>query len=158
EWLDQWHPEPAWFEVVHRTRYSNGIIGLVETLLDFDLDVADHALDDTFRLHKRRQRRVDMIVFASPRWNFNARGFNPGGNHGSLLRASTRSVLLVAGGKETGIPRGLRVAEPYDSLSFVPTILTLVGRPEADLPGPIIRELMQVEPPLAPPSPTNDPR
>jgi len=51
-------------------------------------------------------------------------------------------VLLFAGGKDTGIPRGLRVATPYDSLSLVPTILALIGRPERDLPGPLIQELL----------------
>ena len=69
------------------------------------------------------------------------RGFNPGGNHGSFFAVSTHSVLLFAGGKDTGIPAGLRVETPYDSLSFVPTILSLMGRPEADLPGPVIQEL-----------------
>ena len=33
-WLNQWHDERAWLEAVHRTRYSNGIIGLTEELLD----------------------------------------------------------------------------------------------------------------------------
>ena len=84
-----------------------------------------------------------MLVFANDHWNFNVRGFNPGGNHGSFLRISTHSVLLAAGGDDTRIPRGLRVATPYDSLSFVPTILTLIGKPEASLPGPVIRELLE---------------
>ncbi|MGH9648785.1 MAG: hypothetical protein ACRD4E_18440, partial [Bryobacteraceae bacterium] len=63
--------------------------------------------------------------------------------HGSFFRISTHSVLLFAGGKDTRIPAGLRVETPYDSLSFVPTILSLMGRPEADLPGPVIRELVE---------------
>ena len=33
-WLNQWHDERSWLEAVHRTRYSNGIIGLTEELLD----------------------------------------------------------------------------------------------------------------------------
>ena len=81
-------------------------------------------------------------MLANDHWNFNVRGFNPGGNHGSFFRISTHSVLLFAGGKDTGIPAGLRIETPYDSLSFVPTILTLMGRPEPDLPGPVIRELV----------------
>ena len=67
----------------------------------------------------------------------------PGGNHGAFFRESTHSVLLFAGGKDTGIPAGLRVATPYDSLSFVPTILSLMDRAEPDLPGPVIRELVE---------------
>ncbi len=124
-WLNQWHDEREWFRAVHRTRYSNGIIGLAEQLLD-----------------TAPSRRTDLLVFARDHWNFNVRGFNPGGNHGSFLRASTHSVLLAAGGDDTGIPRGLRIAEPYDSLSFVPTILALMGRPEPELPGPVITELL----------------
>jgi hypothetical protein len=56
------------------------------------------------------------------------RGFNPGGNHGSFLRASIHSAWMLAGGDHTGIPRGLVVEGPYDSLSFVPTVLALTGK------------------------------
>jgi hypothetical protein len=82
-----------------------------------------------------------MLVVADDHWNFNVRGFNPGGNHGSFLRDSTHSVLMFAGGEETAIPAGTHVAEPYDSLSFLPTVLDLMNRPEPDLPGPVIKEL-----------------
>jgi hypothetical protein len=139
-WLNQWHDERTWLNAVHRTRYSNGIIGLTEELLYDSVPSTD--LMTLYRDRKRDLRRTDLLVFAKDHWNFNVRGFNPGGNHGSFLRDSTHSLLLVAGGKDTGIPHGLRVATPYDSLSFVPTILTLMGRPEPDLPGPVIRELV----------------
>ncbi len=135
EWLSGWHTEREWLENVHRTKYSNGIIGLTEEMLA--APAADPYLE-----RKRRLLRADFLVLARDHWNFNVRGFNPGGNHGSFLRVSTNSVLLIAGGNRTGIPRGLRVDTPYDSLSFVPTILTLLGRPEPDLPGPVIREVV----------------
>jgi hypothetical protein len=138
-WLNQWHDERAWLEAVHRTRYSNGIIGLAEELLDPPSAVPL----DPYQERKRNLRRTDLLVLANDHWNFNVRSFNPGGNHGSFFRDSTHSVLLFAGGKETGIPAGLRVETPYDSLSFVPTILSLMGRPEADLPGLVIRELVE---------------
>lgn len=54
-------------------------------------------------------------------------GFSPGGNHGSFFGISSRSLLMLAGGAETGIPRNQRIVEPYDSLSFAPTILDLMG-------------------------------
>jgi len=38
-------------------------------------------------------------------WNFDVRGFNPGGNHGSFFRISTHSTLMFAGGERTGTPR-----------------------------------------------------
>jgi hypothetical protein len=42
---------------------------------------------------------------------------------------------MFAGGKDTGIPRGLHVKTPYDSLSLVPTILTLMGNARFHAPG-----------------------
>ena len=77
------------------------------------------------------------MIFANDHWNFNVRNFNPGGNHGSFLRASTHAILLFAGGADTGIPHHQEVQEPYDSLSFVPTILDLMGMhaDAAKLPG-----------------------
>jgi len=138
-WLSQWHSERDWLNAVHRTRYSNGIISLTEELLEPPSDPVN--VLDRYRARKRVLRRTDLLVLANDHWNFNVRGFNPGGNHGSFFRESTHSVLLMAGGKDTGIPAGLRVETPYDSLSFMPTILSLMGRAEPDLPGPMITEL-----------------
>jgi len=134
QWLGEWHDERAWLNAVHRSKYSNGIIGLTEQLLDSPQTPPD-------KLARQRRLRTDLLAFASDHWNFNVRGFNPGGNHGSLLRASTHSVLLIAGGKDTGLPKGLRIETPYDSLSLVPTILSLMGKAEPALPGPVIEEL-----------------
>jgi len=79
-----------------------------------------------------------MLVLANSGWNFNVRSFNPGGNHGSFFRISTHSVLMFAG---AGIPAGLRIERPYDSLTFIPTVLQLMGRPVAGYPGSPIAEL-----------------
>ena len=140
EWLSQWHDERDWLRAVHRTKYSNGVIGIVEEMLPEPVPV-ERELEPLF-VRERQLRRPDLIAFANDHWNFNVRGFNPGGNHGSFLRVSTHSVLMFAGGSETGLPRGIRVAEPYDSLSLVPTILKLMGRPEPSLPGPVIQEVV----------------
>ena len=94
------------------------------------------------------------------------RGFNPGGNHGSFFRVSTHSTLLLAGGDRTRIPRALVIREPYDSLSFVPTILALTNqlpRPaqiapakfaerRQFYPGRIINELFEAKVPAVRPS------
>jgi hypothetical protein len=34
---------------------------------------------------------------------------------------------MLSGGDKTGIPRSAVIDEPYDSLSFVPTVLALTG-------------------------------
>ena len=82
-------------------------------------------------------------MLARDHWNFDVRGFNPGGNHGSFFRNSTHSTLMLAGGDETTIPRGLSVEEPYDSLSFMPTMLALTGQLGTDgapTPLPVLWE------------------
>ena len=139
-WLGAWHTELEWFHAVHKTRYSNGILALHE---QFVRDPLPQDLISRFNARRRRLAEPDLIIFANDHWNFNVRGFNPGGNHGSLLRISTHSVLMLAGGDDTGIPRGLVVDEPYDSLSFVPTILNLMDlkQDSRQLPGRIIHEL-----------------
>ncbi|MFM2123882.1 MAG: Type phosphodiesterase / nucleotide pyrophosphatase [Acidobacteriota bacterium] len=134
-WLSDWHTPQEWLSATHRTRYSNAILGLAEQL-------EQRPGATPYQSRKRQLRRTDLLVLVNDHWNFNVRGFNPGGNHGSFFRDSTHSVLLFAGGAETGIPRGAHVTEPYDSLSFVPTILQLLNRPEPDLPGPVIKELL----------------
>ncbi len=140
-WLDQWHADVEWLHALHKTQYSNGLIGLHEQFTQFvapgmDVDAPNLSADEReLREFHRRQRRLcesDLMLFANNHWNFDVRGFNPGGNHGSLFRISTHSTLMFAGGDNTGIPRGLAVTEPYDSLSVVPTVLALTGRLESD--------------------------
>ncbi len=140
-WLDQWHDEIEWLHALHKTQYSNGLIGLHEQFTFFtgpgtDVNAAELTADEkllrSFHLRQRRLVECDLMLFASDHWNFDVRGFNPGGNHGSLFRISTHSTLLFAGGSRTGIPRGLAVTEPYDSLSVVPTIFALTGNLERD--------------------------
>jgi len=147
-WLNEWHTETEWLAAAHRCTYANAVIGLHEQFRRFvyaDSPAAGNrqeALRRSFELRRRRMAEADMLVFASDHWNFNVRGFNPGGNHGSLLRVSTHSVLFLTG---AGIPQGLQIDKPYDSLSFVPTLLRLIGREPATkgykFPGPVIEEL-----------------
>jgi hypothetical protein len=144
-WLCAWHTELEWLRAAHKTRYSDGILALHEQFLR---DPQPQELIARFNARRRRLAEPDFIIFANDHWNFNVRGFNPGGNHGSLLRISTHSVLMLAGGDETAIPRQLVITEPYDSLSFVPTILNLLGfHQEANqLPRRTIRELQPQQP------------
>ena len=140
-WLNGWHSDLEWLHAVHKTQYSNGLIGLHEQFTQFpapatDVSAAGLAEDERLlRRFRRRQRQLvetDLLIMANNHWNFDVRGFNPGGNHGSFFRISTHSTLMFAGGDGTGIPRGLAVAEPYDSLSVVPTILALNGNLQND--------------------------
>jgi len=135
DWLSRWHPEMDWFRAIHKTMYSNAVIGLNEQLDRhpvFDETEPTHTADEElirrFRGRQRRLTESDMLILANNHWNFDIRGFNPGGNHGSFFRVSTNATLMMAGGAKTGIPRGLGITEPYDSLSMMPTILRLMGR------------------------------
>ena len=104
------------------------------------VDERDWPVLRRFAMRCRRVVEPDMLVLAADHWNLDVRGFNPGGNHGSFFRISTHSVFMAAGG---GVPAGVRVESPYDSLSFVPTVLALMDRlPENHYPGPVIRELL----------------
>jgi hypothetical protein len=140
-WLNDWHTDVEWLHAAHKTQYSNGLIGLHEQFTQFSAPGTDVAADGLsadeklLRRFRRRQRQLvetDMLILANNHWNFDVRGFNPGGNHGSFFRISTHATLMFAGGDNTGIPRGLAVSEPYDSLSVVPTILALTGNLQSD--------------------------
>ncbi len=135
EWFNTWHSELDWLHATEQTAYSNGIIALHEQFLRSPL--SDSNLLARFARRRRHLAEPDFLIFANDHWNFNVRNFNPGGNHGSFLKASTHSILLFAGGSDTGIPQHFEIQVPYDSLSFVPTILELMGRhAEAEkLPG-----------------------
>jgi hypothetical protein len=135
-WLSQWHTDLEWFHALHRTKYSNALIGLYEELARHPnprLDLNEPDISSVEKLNRRfikRQRdlaEADLLIVANNHWNFDVRGFNPGGNHGSFLRVSTHSTFMLAGGENTRLPRGMIVDEPYDSLSFLPTMLALTG-------------------------------
>lgn len=162
-WLDAWHPEIEWLRATHKTIYSAAVVNLREQFAEHSIhgfENETHPTDDENLLHRfrARQRRLtetDLLISANDHWNFDVRGFNFGGNHGSLFRVSTNSTLMLAGGRQTAIPRGLKIEEPYDNLSFAPTVFRLMGKtnennyPNAELfqvgfrrfPGRIISEI-----------------
>jgi hypothetical protein len=138
-WLKEWHTEIDWRRATHKTAYSDAVIGLNEQIDRHALPIADdntlspdEKLIERFRERQRHLTEADMLILANNHWNFDVRGFNPGGNHGSFFRVSTNATFMLAGGANTGIPRGLTVEEPYDSLSFTPTILRLMGKIDDD--------------------------
>jgi len=164
-WLNQWHTDVEWLEALHRTHYSNGLIGLHEELArhpydklssdDPDLSPQQRSMRDLAR-RQRELVEADMLIVANDHWNFDVRGFNPGGNHGSFFRISTHSTFMIAGGQKTSIPRAFVIDQPYDSLSFVPTLLALTGNLRDDnepvptlrvkgfsrFPGRVVEELL----------------
>ncbi len=164
-WLNQWHTDVEWLAALHQTRYSNGFIGLHEELARHPnerLSTNDATLSDdakVMRNYARRKRELveaDMLIVAHDHWNFDVRGFNPGGNHGSFFRMSTHSVFMIAGGANTRIPQAFTIDTPYDSLSFMPTLLALTGDLRDDnspvpklwdkgfrhFPGRVVKELL----------------
>jgi hypothetical protein len=169
KWLGEWHTDLEWLRAVHRTQYSNGIIGLHEELARHPIESTspdEPGISEDQRLLRRfnkRQRVIveaDLLIVANNHWNFDVRGFNPGGNHGSFFRISTHSVFMIAGGEKTGLPKVSQIEEPYDSLSFVPTLLALTGNLRDDrkpvpvlwekgfrrFPGRVVKELLPVRP------------
>ena len=168
-WLSEWHTDIEWLHAVHRGQYSNGIIGLHEELARHPIESTspdEPGLSEDQRLMRsfnKRQREIveaDLLIVANNHWNFDVRGFNPGGNHGSFFRISTHSVFMIAGGDKTGLPQASQIEEPYDSLSFVPTLLALTGNLRDDMkpvpvlwekgfrrfPGRVVKELLPVRP------------
>ncbi|MEW5976073.1 MAG: alkaline phosphatase family protein [Acidobacteriota bacterium] len=156
-WLEGWHTDQQWLEALFGTKYSNALISLHEYFtyrspegLNWEEEGEDAALVRRFYWRKRQASQPDLIVFANNHWNFNVRGFNPGGNHGSFFQLSTHATLMLAGGARTGIPRGLVVDTPYDSLSVVPTLVRLMGMSSEKrfrgLPGPPIAEVIAGHP------------
>lgn len=127
-WLSASHTEREWLEAIHLCKYSTGVIGITEELSPVAPNVPGPPGIDPILLRYERRRRelvqADFHVFAADHWNFNVRFPNPGGNHGSFFRLSTHSVWAMAG---AGIPTQV-IDEPYDSLNFASTILSLLGR------------------------------
>ncbi len=169
-WLGKWHTDLEWLRALHRTQYSNGLIGLYEEIAQHPnekLSQDEPGISEDERLIRRfikRQRTLietDLLLVANDHWNFDVRGFNPGGNHGSFFRIATHSTFMIAGGEKTQLAHGAVIEEPYDSLSFVPTILALTGNLRDDsspvpvlwdkgfrrFPGRIIKELFAEAPP-----------
>jgi hypothetical protein len=162
-WLNAWHTEYDWLRAMHKATYSTAIIGLNEQMdrhplfNDDDTTISDdQRLIRRFRQRQRHLAEADLLILANNHWNFDVRGFNPGGNHGSFFRVSTNSTFMIAGGNATGIPKGYTVEEPYDGLSFTPTILALMGKIDANndpvpelyekgfrhFPGRVVKELL----------------
>jgi len=161
-WLSDWHSESEWLRAIHETKYSNALIGLHEHLAlhrvprsEASRRAKEDWLLERFRLRQRRLTESDLLVLANDHWNFNVRDFNPGGNHAALFRISTRSTLMFAGGARTGVPRASLIEQPYDSLSFAPTVFALLGHLEdgqlnshlrergfQPFPGRVIKEVL----------------
>ncbi|MEP6920311.1 MAG: alkaline phosphatase family protein [bacterium] len=140
-WLNRWHTDQEWLEALYRTQYSNGLVGLSEelgrhALPRLSLDEVGISVDEQLarRLLNRQRKLIetDLLLVANNHWNFDVRGFNPGGNHGSFFRISTHSTFMVAGGDKTPLSQGAVIEEPYDSLSFAPTMLALTGNLQDD--------------------------
>lgn len=137
-WLAGWHTENEWMRAIHKTVYSNAVIGITEELSPVADNVpGPRGISPVLLRFERRRRQLvqaDFHVFASDHWNFNVRFPNPGGNHGAFFRISTHSVWMLAGG---GVPV-TRITEPYDSLNFANTLLAMMGR-TPPMPDKVVR-------------------
>lgn len=129
DWLSAPHTEREWMDAIHKTNYSNGVISITEFFSPVGRNVPGPPGISPISLRYERRRRElvqpDFEIFATDHWNFNVRDFNPGGNHGAFFRISTHSVWMMEG---RGVPVHRVVEEPYDTLNFASTILSLAGR------------------------------
>lgn len=136
-WLSDWHTEREWLNAIHLCEYSDGVIGVTEELSPVEDNVPGAPGTNSVLLeYERRSRELvqaDFHVFAANHWNFNTRNFNPGGNHGAFFRISTHSVWMLAG---AGVPKE-HIEEPYDSLNFASTVLSLTGK-TAPMPDRVV--------------------
>jgi hypothetical protein len=149
-WLESWHTEAEWLRATHRGLYSHAVVAIHEQFSSHEPAppvasggeaLSDEQLIRRLRLRQRRVVEPDLNVLAGNHWNFDVRGFNPGGNHGSFFRVSAHATLMFAGGDRTGIPRGLNVEDPYDTLSFIPTVMALTGQGDREgRPSQTLRE------------------
>lgn len=106
-------------------------------------------------LYTKRNTRMPSSLFTSLRDELPEHATGDAGLLDRFKKRRRRSVLMLAGGAETGIPHDQRIVEPYDRLSFAPTILDLMGSQAkaSELPGRVIEEV------IAPrvPQPTHQP-
>jgi len=118
-WLGEWHSERGWLDATHKTHIRNGIIGLHEAnVARIARPMSDLSVTMIIPAPLRGTAAGNVQGTAgdgNDHWNFNAAGFNPGGNHGSFLRIST--IRFHAGW--SGCAEGLAIERAYDSLSFV---------------------------------------
>ena len=146
EWLGQWRSQREWMRAAPRCAYSTAVIGLLAEMAQ-PAAPPDVQPWSEFQWNERRSTAADLLLLASNHWNFNVRGFNPGGNHGSFFPVSSHATLLFAGGSRTGIPRGLKITEPYDGLSFAPTVKRMLDvgswMLDGSRSGPVIEELFK---------------
>ena len=129
KWLSEWHSEVDWFQATYACRYTNGVVGITEELLPMTDAMPKREsmspLLQQLELRRRELVQADFHIFASDHWNFNARNFNPGGNHGGFLRQSTHSVWMMTG---AGLASGIHYADPADSLNFGSTVMQYAGK------------------------------
>lgn len=87
-WLSQWHSEDEWMRATYTCRYTNAVVGITEELYPMKDALPKRPsmtpLLGQLELRRRELVQADFHIFASDHWNFNARNFNPGGNHGGF--------------------------------------------------------------------------
>lgn len=134
QFLENFHTEAEWRQALASTRYALSVTGLYALLErpdryyeTFKTQSEDDRLVERFYNRSRNHTEPDLHILASDGWNFDVKGFNPGGNHGSLFQKSLRSTLMFWGGDHINIARGKAVDEPYDTLSFLPTLFEAAG-------------------------------
>lgn len=137
-WLGTFHTATEWFAATHATQCGLAVAGLPEVLAAHDVTAVERRMATAaserdrmllkFELRRRRAVATDLFVHAAPYWNFDAKDFNPGGNHGGFRRESMHGTLMMIGGRQTSIRNVPTVVyAPYDGLDYGPTLFEAAG-------------------------------
>ena len=125
EWLKAWHSEREWFQAVHATRYSNGIIDVVEALVPGPSKTTTEL--DEYKDRKRGLRQVDMIVFARQSLEFQCAGLQSRRESRGILPAFHACRDVVCRGRRDGCTEGSARGEAIRQLEPGPDFVYLAG-------------------------------
>ncbi|MFQ5777489.1 MAG: alkaline phosphatase family protein [Terriglobia bacterium] len=153
-WLKRFHDRRAWLRAVGNTAYTNAplvfsdITGLhTPAFIDnpeFQAALTGFPSEAAKQLYLRglhwkyASQQPDLLLWSSLLWNFSSKSQTSGGSHGGLGPRVARTTFLLWGGRDYGLPPGLRIEEPATTLDIAPTLAQLMGMLDRD--GRIIRQ------------------
>lgn len=153
-WLQRFHDGRAWLRTVGNSAYTNAplvfadIAGLNSPAFidnpEFQATLTGFPSEAKKQLYLRGLRwkyaaqQPDLLLWSSTLWNFASKTRTAGGSHGGLGPRVARTTFLLWGGRDYGLPAGMKIEEPATTLDIAPTLAQLMGMLDKD--GRIIRQ------------------